>query len=899
MHTKSALRNCTTLLLHLALATALLAGGSGAAQAAPAPPVPAQLLLTVRETTGVARTGEVVRSGVPIPRELNLLSTQQWAVVDAGNALVPAEFQVLARWNAGRADTTAPIQWALVTFPAGVAARGSTTYRLVTDGSAGANPPPPVPVSLVQAGNQITVTTGAATFVLGGSSSALFDEIRLAGGTRLSGGSTLDVSVGAVSYGHTTTRRVYVEHAGPLAAIVVVEGVYDMPAFGGGSLSAQRRYVFTAGSPTAIVRHAVRWEGDLCDDNGYDLTCDPDGNGIPDVNGVRVTRLRDAFALDVPAPRTVTAIGDFDAPALQGEVQAGQAAWVRQQLRAARTAPLAFDVSVPGTGGASGAQADGGVLAAGGTAGTLVIALNHLHRYEPQALRLLADGRLAVDLADDQVWLGQRQGLFATLAVSALPPNPTRAQLDRQVWAPLNHPLRAWPQPVWFAASQAVDEFPDGVLPGTLTAYDTLVSGVLTATLQQIDAKGLSGLMTFGLYPRYWGNPVYGDELDCGPGEPTPNEAWDNTYWCATWTDYHGTLATVPTWAMRTGAVEWLDELAFPGALRMLYTQIEQCAPGDTRFYCGQAPAGYGGYREDFNSSHAYFDNLFLYYWLTGDDTVVETLQRGASTMRDYLCARRPAEPCLPDDPPVDVWAQLTGRVASQWLAAFRFVGLAGDDPSYLDDWRSGLARAVTQYYVEATQNGTRYGFWLDEPVGAAGRYSTTQLWMASLYDMNNLYRLQVETRDAPIGNPLVRPSRVQAAWARTLARFGATVSGDGTAGGLWPNALYFTWSGARVGGALALVEENTGGGDPYLYTTGKSTLTAVLVRASDQTGEYPLQRMGTDMTALALGAALDDLGPLGKIQGEYLARLHAAVARLARPVFRVTVYLPVTLRGP
>ncbi len=95
---------------------------------------------------------------------------------------------------------------------------------------------------------------------------------------------------------------------------------------------------------------------------------------------------------------------------------------------------------------------------------------------------------------------------------------------------------------------------------------------------------------------------------------------------------------------------------------------------------------------------------------------MVETLKRGASSMRNYLCIRRPAAPCLPDDPPTDEYAGFSGRVASQWLAAFRFVGLASDDASYLDDYKSGLARAVTQWYVEAEQSGTRYGFWLDCP---------------------------------------------------------------------------------------------------------------------------------------------------------------------------------------
>lgn len=210
----------------------------------------------------------------------------------------------------------------------------------------------------------------------------------------------------------------------------------------------------------------------------------------------------------------------------------------------------------------------------------------------------------------------------------------------------------------------------------------------------------------------------------------------------------------------------------------MLHMQILQCAPDDLYFYCGQAPTGYGGYRAEFNSSHQYWDNLFLYYWLTGDDTVVETLKRGASSMRNYLCFRRSAAPCLPDDPPTDEYAGLSGRVASQWLAAFRLVGLAGDDASFLEDYKSGLARAVTQWYVEAEQAGRRYGFWLGggDPVNGPGTDTTDQLWMASLYDMNNLYRLERDTDDAPIGNPALPPSQVLAAWSRTLVDFGPVI---------------------------------------------------------------------------------------------------------------------------
>jgi hypothetical protein len=857
----------------------------------------------VQETTGVARVDEVVRSGVPLARSLNILDTDQLTIVDGNDTPVPAEFQVLARWDAGQANASAPIQWLLVTFPVTVAANQSAVYRLVTDGSAGANPAPAVAVQISQNGNQVSVNTGAATFTIGGNAGALFDEIRLANNTQLVSGSAMSATVNGSGTTHSTTRGVTIEHAGPLRAIVVIDGAYNMPAVGGGGLASMRRYVFTAGSPTVIVRQAVDWEGDRCGDgsNGYDLTCN--GN----VNGLDVSLVRDTLNLGLSAPFNVTAVGDFEAATVTGSVPSGQQAWVRQLLRNTRANPLSFNVTVPGASAVNGVKADGGLLTASGAPGAVAIALNHMHRYEPQALRLLTTGQLAIDLVDNNagngIWIGQRQGMFASFAVSALPSAPSRADLDRLVWAPLNHPLHAWPSAAWFASSDATDEFPVGSLPAGASSYDSLVSSALTTTRDDIDSKGVAGLMTFGLYPRFWGYPLYSDELDCGD-DPTPAESWDNTYWCASWTDYHSTLATAPTWAMRSGQVDWLDEIAFPGALRMLHTQIMQCAPSDTYFYCGQAPAGYGGYRNDFNSSHAYFDNLFMYYWLTGDYTVVDMLKRGSSSMRNYLCVRRPATACLPTDAPADEWAQLTSRVAMQWFATFRFVGLASDDAGYLDDYKIGLARAVTQYYVEPVQNGTGYGFWLDCPADhaalcpggnslPAGTDATGQLWMVSLYDMNVLYRLQRDTNDAPIGSPALAPSRVLAAWARTLVQFGSTVgAGNGTAGGNWPNFVTFTHTGARIGGPLTSVTadvdpDNNGtpcdaAQDECLYNTGKSTLSAVLMRAADQTGDAAMRQMGQDFVTQALSNAQSDMSPLGKIIGEYLARLHAAVAYFA-----------------
>lgn len=849
-----------------------------------APEKPARIRLEVRETAGVARQGEVLRSGVPLPRSLGVRDPGHLAVVDAEGKPVAAQLEVLARWNAELTETEAPIQWVLVIFPATVPARGSADYWLVTGA---AKPPPPRPLKLTQDGNRVTVDTGSAIFQIGPPGD-LFGEIRLANGKRLVAGGGLAVTTGGRTAGHPEIRRVWIEHSGPLSAAVVVDGAYDVPATGGGGLGSRRRYLFAAGSPTVLVRHAVAWEGNLgC------KGCIRTEDGKP--NAVRIDRVRDTLALDPEAfgELDVTAVGAFGEPAVSGRGRAGggEIARVRQIQRARREDRLAFEVAAPNQ-QSRGDRADGAMLSVGGPGGAVAVALDHMHRYEPQALRFLGDGRLAVDVADDHVWLAHHQGLFATMAVAALPDQPARKELDRLVWAPLNQPLHAWPDAAWFAGSGAVAKIPVGRLPRGLDAYDQVISDVLHLTRERIDQDGLAGLMTFGVVPRYWGR-WDGGEIRCKEAkdkdgkmvkrDPTPQEPWDDTFWCSTWTDYHNTLATAPIWAMRSGEVEWLNELAIPGALRTLHTQIMQCAPGDSWFYCGQSPAGYAGYREDFNSSHAYFENLYLYYWLTGDRTVPDTLRRGAENMRRLVCSSRGplpvTEPKGPDGPACGseplAKSSPSGRVGYQWLAAFRFVGLAGPDASFLEDYRSGIARMLTHQYAELEKDGKTYGFLggdlRGEPQNQAG-----PLWVNAFYDSELLYRWMVDSGDAPLGDPPLRASRVLPAVARTLVAFVEPLSGK--TGG--PKYLIYKLEGPRLGGRLLEVRSE----GRELFFPEKAGMAALLARAGRATGDPELLKVSRNLVGTIFDTSRAEKVPLGKLQGQYLSRLSAAVAELAAP---------------
>jgi hypothetical protein len=225
-----------------------------------------------------------------------------------------------------------------------------------------------------------------------------------------------------------------------------------------------------------------------------------------------------------------------------------------------------------------------------------------------------------------------------------------------------------------------------------------------------------------------------------------------------------------------------------------------------------------------------------------------------------------------------------TGRVGSQWLAALRFLGLASDDASFLDDWRSGFARGLTHQYVEVRKGGQLYGFLGKQRKGKEGdTFLAGPIWMNAFYDTEGLYRLEVDTGDAPLGDPPLKPSHVIAAVARTLAELepqaaGAAAGAKADREG-WPQRLAVTWTGSRVGGTLA--ELTPDGRD--LFGPERAGMTAMLVRAGQESGDPKLLAAGKEMVRYVLSAAKGESVPLGKLQGQYLTRLHAAVARLAR----------------
>ena len=81
--------------------------------------------LNLTERAGVARQGEPVTGGVPLPAGA-IKDISELAVLDAAGKPVPAQFAVLNRhWDVGGGP-----KWVLVSFQADLAAGGKATYTM-------------------------------------------------------------------------------------------------------------------------------------------------------------------------------------------------------------------------------------------------------------------------------------------------------------------------------------------------------------------------------------------------------------------------------------------------------------------------------------------------------------------------------------------------------------------------------------------------------------------------------------------------------------------------------------------------------------------------------------------------------------------------------------------------
>jgi hypothetical protein len=191
------------------------------------------------------RHGEPVTIGVALPRG-QVSRSDGWSLTDGSGADVPVQATTLDRWGDGS------VRWQLIEFHASVAARASATYALQYGGTMPAARPG---LHVEHAGENLLVATGAARFSVPRSGAALLADAQV-GGLSILGSSSIDAEDAAGTRYQFITRRATVERAGPLRAVLHLDGGLE-DADGLRWLDAAVRLHFFAGLGTVRIELSV------------------------------------------------------------------------------------------------------------------------------------------------------------------------------------------------------------------------------------------------------------------------------------------------------------------------------------------------------------------------------------------------------------------------------------------------------------------------------------------------------------------------------------------------------------------------------------------------------------------------------------------------------------------
>ncbi len=822
----------------------------------------AEIPLQIQETLGIDRSDEMVHNGIPVALEDQWFSVSNLIVEDSSGTQVPATFEVLSRWAGGKDDTSKPIQWLLVAFPASVSANGTANFYI----RQGTPVSPNTRVVVNEAADNYTIDTGAAQFVINKNSLTLFDAISREGGqlTSGNGGSQSKIRNSAEVPGQSATQpsasanppQITFERQNDHCVVIKAEGNYANTPLGffdsnnnadhTKPLSYKIRYEFYAGSPTVTVYHKFYWSGVNTYYYNWDDELDTTNSrqiyismGLPIiVENVSMTLpgLSGCNATEVYADASTM---------LSGSLTGSQSASVAQRLREPFDSPHVAEVNL-GSDSTSTQFATRPMLINRSANGALAVSIDHMEYFEPQSIRTDAQGRITVNVMDGNQYFSSFQGAWARVGISALPADATYADTLQKNYAPLNQRLFAFPTNAYTAASKVLLEVlltPNGSSDQQLQKYYTEMKEITDFSREFKEDEGFRGLMTWGSLPRYL------SETGSGTG-------WDKIYSGARLTDYHSGWYNVVHQFLLEGDPQHLYDLSFPGARRMLHTQILQPDAERSESYMGWAPCGYQRYREQINSSHSYFENLYNYYYMTGDMEVIDILQVSGETTRQWYT--RESNGDLNDqDSGGESYVNHAGRAGCQIGLIYNFLGHTYD-AGFLNDWRHMFNHVFSRSVLLLDNNGTEYGFLSYDELDGSSPVQTNQFWMSALYTMHNLYTFYNEYGDVALGSSNLEVSRVFEGLANTYKDYVPTIcigdvdsdscggrTGDGTWNGSWSNAAMVDYSGNKVGGTLTEVTSYYGS-DPVLYVPEKSMLASVMLRAGQMTGN-------SDLTSFAL----------------------------------------------
>lgn len=831
----------------------------------------ATIPFTIKDTTGQGRSvGEYSFTGIPLAeglgvKDVNQLSVQLYSTDrnSGWDALgVIADIRPTAFWP------NSNIQWVQVVFLV-ESFTGSSQYELLVY-----EKPQAAPLSQIHAwkdGFTVYVKNESQEYAVTVAGVHLESSINGSG-------------IRAIFEDRVTaslTRDIYIEYLGPLVCYVVLEGVTTDLNFSTyidkqgkpkpAPISFRRRYQFLVDNPLVICQETIRWEGSY-NGSSYEKDQPEKPTGQRDLNAVLGTLWRERLSLESTVEE-IQILHDESLDSWPIKLSMDQVRTVSleqslrpQRLNALKTAayPLSSRVSINGqtVSPASGQKASGGILSVKTLDNQYVtVALKDMHLHEPQAIRLVGN-EIQLDLASDKFWLPHHSGVEVTYAIHV-----DNSQPDlNHIWRQVNKPLRGLCQPEQYNESGGFNclggiMIPERNITTDLNVYDHYMQYTAHNTITKMQSFGFQGLMTWGLYPRYWAEWGFNSgEVGSGVGP------WDELL-RQSWTDYWCASKLALEWAIRSGEVQWIEELTIPAAVRMLHTQIMQAAPDDSWFYAGQAPAGYAMYRSDFNSSHQYWENLYLYYLITGDRTVIDIIERGALTMASWLQEKK----------------LFTGRHPMQWIQCFLFLSRCHYDKekrAFFDSYFSSVVeQAIRNHYLEGYYEGEREAIWTQQSTtlrltpGFSGNYESHQLFSLCFYDMEMLYQFGLRTNNKFING--IQPFDAMINIARTIIRRGIGSESKNVETSAWLRIFNVDHNGADK---FTRFEGGTVDNQKILFPDDKGTMCLFFSRCAWLSNDPEIKKVSRELVKLMFKQVAGRGLPFGKLIGMLMSRLSAAV---------------------
>lgn len=585
--------------------------------------------LTVREDAGIARYGEPVIMGVPLPENGDFSDTAFFTLRDAHNTIIPCDFRRACSWH----RNPDRIRWLHLTFPVSLAAGDSAVLTLHSENEAVS---PPTAPGVLDSGGGFVVNTGRLRFIVRKSGFNLIDQAWIdetgaqdysdANKVVLSHGRGVVLKLGDVEYLSSndtdTSCRVSVEKQTAGMVVIKAMGILTNAA-GGKALNYLTRLTAFNNSATIRVQSTVAYqEGDI----------------------TRYANLA-AVSLEVPlnlSQKTalIGAPGDMKSYPLQP----GQEAYFHVMRPSGSHPSMGTAMVAQGGGAASGAVAafdpktakpkDIGWAALSDGAKGCVAGMKYFWQLCPASVEATGEGVLRVSPLS-----GRRSG------APALPFYAGTARTSETRWTFFNHagadairalgvaavnPLCAFAPPAWYtrktnAVFPLVEAdngtlFPEAYRP-TVDSLQKRIAAVWERVLA-FDNMAHFGYDSYGFLE--WGDNTHYS----GQGPAAPFDAlWNGNYYDLPLASFKQFLAT--------GDRRFFD---YAAAHAQHVYDVHQCHFGSGSAVTGgnrYCPPSYHIATEDGaptvgNMSHHKMEGVFLHHYLTGDDYALQVALEAA-----------------------------------------------------------------------------------------------------------------------------------------------------------------------------------------------------------------------------------------------------------------------------